>query len=162
MTSNAWKWIIAFGVMAHFSYKRDIFIYGLDQWKNKHESYSDVAYDSPEYQQASYEDVAYDFEDVVYPDADVGKGILSWNPNPVHDSIDEVDYNQNPSSKISLTSNTRSLWTSCSKTCGGGLQKMKKWVKISATNGGSQEFNFPHPIRTCNKKPCGKMAYTNL
>ena len=48
------------------------------------------------------------------------------------------------------------LWTDCSSTCGGGLQKMRRWRVTNSSNGGSQENNLPHPIRTCNENPCGK------
>ena len=75
---------------------------------------------------------------------------------------EDVDYNQDTSSNISLTSNKPSLWTGCSRKCGGGLQKMRKWEIKGGTNGGSRGFNLPHPIRTCNKEPCGKMEQTNF
>ena len=52
--------------------------------------------------------------------------------------------------------NDDALWTECSSTCGGGLQKMRKWKVTNSSNGGSQENNLPHPIRTCNENPCGK------
>ena len=54
-----------------------------------------------------------------------------------------------------------SLWTNCSSTCGGGLQKIRKWDVIGSTNGGSQEDNLPRPIRTCNEHSCGK-SYTGF
>ena len=79
-----------------------------------------------------------------------------------NDYIEQVDYDRSSSNNISFTSNKPSLWTSCTRKCARGLQKMKKWEIISATNGGSRGFNLPHPIRTCNEKPCGKIAYSNL
>ena len=68
---------------------------------------------------------------------------------------DYQDYDYMDLSNKDIFENDDSLWTDCSSTCGGGLQKMRKWKVTNSSNGGSQENNLPHPFRTCNENPCG-------
>ena len=77
-----------------------------------------------------------------------------WLPEIIYqDHYDYIDL-----SNKDIFENDDALWTDCSSTCGGGLQKMRKWKVTNSSNGGSQENNLPHPIRTCNENPCGKKS----
>ena len=77
-------------------------------------------------------------------------------PIPSYQDSPKTEIRGFPISTVDSSIDYDSLWTNCSSTCGGGLQKIRKWDVIGSTNGGSQEDNLPRPVRTCNEHSCGK------
>ena len=51
-------------------------------------------------------------------------------------------------------------WTECNASCGGGIQRRRRTVKIRASNGGSPCRGREIETRTCNTQDCSSKSYS--
>ena len=49
-------------------------------------------------------------------------------------------------------------WSSCSKTCGNGVQQKKRTISTKAENGGKKCAGSNKATRSCNKGKCAGMS----